>query len=507
MGAAAARIVPALVPALDDTGAGAAGEVAPGARAFMRGSVLLGDALVFVPAALAYVSAVSARGGGGGGGGGDSDHHSLVWARALAPLLLLPALVAVDHGHFQYNSVSLGLALAGAALLLMRRELAAAAAFAAALNYKQMLLFFAPVFFVWLLGVACAEGLGGLLRLPAAATRSRGGARAAPRRAAPSAASAAAAVAAIGGVVVAVFAALWAPFCLAATDADGGCAGGLAAVLHRQFPLARNVFEDKVGSIWCAAEPVLGLRALVLREPAAAPRVAAMCALAVAALMAPALAVLWRTARHAHAHARSAPQQLCLALLGVSTAFFLAGYQVHEKSVLMPALAAAACWAAGRARGGAGGASPLLPAVVSALATWSLWPLLLRDGQLPRAALTWLFCALLTGFDGGGGGGGGLAALHAAALADARLVSRAVGGRVPPAQTARALLGCAAAVAAAACAVSLAAASVAPPRALPDLFPYLTAVVTCGGLLLTQAWALALQAGLQAADAAGAKAA
>jgi hypothetical protein len=110
---------------------------------------------------VAFVAAASARGGGAVGIGG--GRHFLMWARALAPLLLLPALLAVDHGHFQYNSVSLGLALAAVALLLMRRELAAAAAFAAALNYKQMLLFFAPVFFVWLLGVACAEGVRGLL--------------------------------------------------------------------------------------------------------------------------------------------------------------------------------------------------------------------------------------------------------------------------------------------------------------------------------------------------------
>jgi hypothetical protein len=50
----------------------------------------------------------------------------------------------------------------------------------------------------------------------------------------------------------------------------------------------------------------------------------------------------------------------------------------------------------------------------------------------------------------------------------------------------------------------LAASAAPPPRALPDLWPYLTAVVTCGGLALVWLWALALQAGLQAADADGA---
>lgn len=35
--------------------------------------------------------------------------------RALAMVLLQPALVLIDHGHFQYNSVCLGLAMAAAA--------------------------------------------------------------------------------------------------------------------------------------------------------------------------------------------------------------------------------------------------------------------------------------------------------------------------------------------------------------------------------------------------------
>lgn len=35
--------------------------------------------------------------------------------RTLAMVLLQPSLVLIDHGHFQYNSVCLGLAMAGAA--------------------------------------------------------------------------------------------------------------------------------------------------------------------------------------------------------------------------------------------------------------------------------------------------------------------------------------------------------------------------------------------------------
>ena len=32
------------------------------------------------------------------------------------------------------------------------------------------------------------------------------------------------------------------------------------AVIHRIFPIARGIFEDKVASIWCGLDPVLKLR-------------------------------------------------------------------------------------------------------------------------------------------------------------------------------------------------------------------------------------------------------
>lgn len=467
---------------------GAVGEAAHGGRLLMRASVFVGDFVVYIPAVAAWLLA--------------SRVAPQARARAAAPLLLLPALVAVDHGHFQYNSVSLGLALAAAAASVSERELIAAALFALALNYKQMLLFFSPVFFVWLLGRAFAKGLRGV-------TACGDGGRATRSSIDGSTVCATlAAVASIGAVVVSVFAAVWSPFCLSTSAAEGGCAGGLAAVLRRQFPLARNVFEDKVGSLWCALEPALGVRAWLMREPSAAPRVAATAAAVTAALMAPALPPLWRMARAAAGgRARGAPQALALAMLAVSASFFLGGFQVHEKSILMPALAAAACLAASAGAGAGTLSSMLLPSFVSALSLWSLWPLLLRDGQLPRTAAVAVLAAVAAA-------AAGLlplsrAAVWRAALADARLASRSISlrgaapSRVVP-MAARMLLAALAALVAAAAAVSAAAVFAPPPRSLPDLWPYLTAVVACAGMLLTWLWAAALLSGIAAQPSAAA---
>jgi alpha-1,3-glucosyltransferase len=66
-------------------------------------------------------------------------------------VLLQPSLILIDHGHFQYNSCSLGLAMAGAVALMHDYDLFGSVLFTLALNFKQMCLYYAPVFFFYLL--------------------------------------------------------------------------------------------------------------------------------------------------------------------------------------------------------------------------------------------------------------------------------------------------------------------------------------------------------------------
>ena len=108
----------------------------------MRLSVIVCDLLVYMPAC--YIAA--------------RTHYSRVpWPRqfeATGLLLMQSALLIIDHGHFQYNGVCLGLCLYAVAAFATNRFHTAAILFSLALNFKQIALYFALPFFFALLS-AC----------------------------------------------------------------------------------------------------------------------------------------------------------------------------------------------------------------------------------------------------------------------------------------------------------------------------------------------------------------
>lgn len=68
-----------------------------------------------------------------------------------------PTLLLTDHGHFQYNCISLGLSAAAAVAIAAGHDIPGSILFSLSLNHKQMGLFFAPAFFAHLLGKCLAQ--------------------------------------------------------------------------------------------------------------------------------------------------------------------------------------------------------------------------------------------------------------------------------------------------------------------------------------------------------------
>ncbi|TKY85634.1 hypothetical protein EX895_005173 [Sporisorium graminicola] len=206
---------------------------------FMRATVVVGDLLFYLPAITLFVThKLEGRG-------------RRTQAIALMSILLQPALILVDHGHFQYNSIMLGFSAACFALLhttlpnpdaaassstaaargrarsqavadLSRRlsyeYVAAAIFFCLSLSFKQMALYYAPAVFAVMLG-RCV----GLARID-------------PERGLTL-------FIGLGLAVVGTFGVVFAPWLTSLQQA--------AQVVHRIFPLARGLFEDKVANVWC----------------------------------------------------------------------------------------------------------------------------------------------------------------------------------------------------------------------------------------------------------------
>lgn len=313
------------------------GYESPASRVFMRLSVIFFDLIIYFPACYLVVRSYY---------GHRSRRPELTWPRryeAVALLMVQPGLLLIDHGHFQYNQVSLGLVLMAVAALGWKRYYLSAVMFSCALNFKQIALYYSLAFFFTLLS-------GSIHREP------RGAAKTIWR------------VLCLGVCVVAVFAVHFLPFCIFAAEGES-CIEGIGHVISRVFPFSRGLFEDKVSNIWCVLDPVLKLRRLFDGNAGALKTLSATATLL---LCLPSIISLMRRA--------PSVRSFLYALTSTSLAFFLCGFQVHEKSILFPVMSASVLILE----------EPRMVAIFIITATFSMYPLLLRDGLVVPYIVTML---------------------------------------------------------------------------------------------------------------------
>lgn len=336
----------------------------PDLKTFMRASVILSEYLIYVPAVLLFVQRLS------------SAQRVSGWNASLAAaaILLQPGVILIDHGHFQYNTVMLGFVVACMACALGRTDLLACVFFVAALGFKQMTLYFAPAIFSYLLGTCLWPRLNiGRLIAIACVTSLAFVAMVAPLLLA----------ALLDGRAPNVASAdiLQLPFTVPGLGRDSAIFTvlvQLGQMGHRVFPFSRGLFEDKVANFWCALHTFYKLKRF---ETATLQKLSLACTLT--SIFPACLAIFLR------------PQPTLLPLAFASSAwgFFLFSFQVHEKSVLLPLLPMTLLLA------GEQGMSADVRAWVgwaNMLASWTMYPLLCRDGlRVPYFAMTLLWGWLL----------------------------------------------------------------------------------------------------------------
>ncbi|GMH35336.1 hypothetical protein BSKO_03204 [Bryopsis sp. KO-2023] len=283
-------------------------------KLLMRWSVLISDSILIFSSIL-WANTVRPQ---------QPKRNQLATIAILLAVLLQPPCILIDHGHFQYNGISLGLTLLATVVICKGWHCLGSILYCCAINHKHMALYFAPAFFGYLFGCClkrgAVKGLGKFF--------------------------------ALGFTVIGTFAVLWLPFI------QNPAQGNYLAVISRLVPLERGVFEDYVASFWCATKPLLKWKERF--DPGSMFR---LCTLATVASFTPSMI---------HQIAKPSQTGFVYSMANSALGFFLFSYQVHEKSILL-ALLPITMLAVDE---------PHLAQWLPIVASFSMYPLLERDGLI-----------------------------------------------------------------------------------------------------------------------------
>ncbi|KAI5729194.1 dolichyl pyrophosphate Man9GlcNAc2 alpha-1,3-glucosyltransferase [Diaphorina citri] len=237
---------------------------------FMRLCVLVSDVLIYIPALLCFFSRTE-----------NSSSQRVSQTFVLSVALIYPGLILIDHGHFQFNCISLGLFIWACHHLHLNNPVCTAILFSLSVNYKQMELYHALPFFFYYLGhVYHTTDIRLLLTL--------------------------------GSSVLITFILVWLPF-LSVSQ--------LGHVMYRLFPIYRGLFEDKVANFWCSANVVYKFTIYMTND-----QMALMCLCTTLLAILPSCVSVFR---------KPNVVKFQQSLIVVSLGFFLFSFHVHEKSILL----------------------------------------------------------------------------------------------------------------------------------------------------------------------------
>ncbi|CAN4079989.1 unnamed protein product [Withania somnifera] len=293
-------------------------------KLLMRWTVLLSDVLIFFPAVvyfiIVYYSEIR-----------EGSNSGMLWHFAM--ILLNPCLILIDHGHFQYNCISLGLTVAAVSAILSDRDIVGSILFTIALNHKQMSAYFAPAFFGYLFG-KCLRRHNPFFE-----------------------------VLKLGLAVLGTFTVLWYPY-LYSLEAP-------FEVLSRLAPFERGIYEDYVANFWCTTSVIVKWKRLFSTQ---ALRILSLVSTVSTCLPSMVLLILAPSRRN-----------FLFGLLSSALSFYFFSFQVHEKSILLPLLPASFLAID----------DPLIFRWLTYFGLLSMFPLLRRDELiLPYIALYGLFFLL-----------------------------------------------------------------------------------------------------------------
>jgi len=305
-----------------------------GIKTFMRLTVVLSDIIFYIPAVVYFTKWV----------GKHRNQSPVSQYIAAAAILFQPSLMLIDHGHFQYNSVMLGLTIYTINNLLDGFYSMAAVCFVWSICFKQMSLYYAPVFFAYLLSKS--------LFFPKWFNISR--------------------FIGIAIATVLAFVSVFGPLYL-----FGGRITNVRQCISRIFPFARGIFEDKVANFWCVGNLFIKFKTLYTQEQLQLYSLV----LTVAGFLPAFLMSLLYPKKHL----------LPYSLTTCAMSFFLFSFQVHEKTILVPLLPVTLLYTSNDRN--------VLSFVcwINNVSLFTLWPLLKKDHLSLQYSTCFIMCNWLLG--------------------------------------------------------------------------------------------------------------
>lgn len=324
----------------------------PQIKTFMRYSSIISELVIYVPAIMQLTSVL------GGQRAKLGRMHQLV---VIALVLTLPPLLLIDHGHFQYNSVMLGLFLFSVIELLKGNLSLAAVWFMSSVLFKQMALYYSPFIFFYILAKLFTPKKSLFATL---ATLNVGK------------------LLLVGTTVVLTVIVALAPFYLASSTSFEALTM-VKQILIRMFPFERGLFEDKVANFWCTTNLVIKYNNIFTNDQLKKLSLA----FTLASILPPCILSFFKMIKRTDVP----PSLVIYGFSATAWGFFLFLFQVHEKSVLVPLIPSTFLLLTMDKE------AISIVQWINNIATFSLFPLLKKDGLVLQYSVLFLLINWLLG--------------------------------------------------------------------------------------------------------------
>lgn len=333
----------------------------PGLKTFMRFTSLISELVIYVPALVLFISLMSKK----------LNLTRMDQIVITTVILTQPSLMLIDHGHFQYNSVMLGLFIFSLVDLLEDNLGLASIWFMSSILFKQMALYYSTFVFFFILSrlftplpfnLKFKKKVASLV-LSFNFTR----------------------LFVVGITVIITTFVIITPFIIGSsnTGEQGEVLTVLKQILIRMFPFQRGLFEDKVANFWCTTNILVKYKNVFSADQL---RHLSLI-LTLLSILPSGLMVFFKNIwRHS-----TPPQLLIYGSAATAWGFYLFSFQVHEKTVLVPLIPSTLLLVTND--------RDIISIVqwINNIAVFSMYPLLKRDNLILQYIVTVLLSNWLIG--------------------------------------------------------------------------------------------------------------